>query len=65
MRMKGKNVDELEPQTYVADRRRGAGRSRTLERRHCRLALHDNAVMAVLFLGFGAKLIADSLPPLT
>jgi len=29
------------------------------------LALHNNAVMAVLFLVFGAKLIADSLPPLT
>ena len=29
------------------------------------LALHNNAVMAVLFLVFGAKLIADGLPPLT
>jgi threonine/homoserine/homoserine lactone efflux protein len=29
------------------------------------LAVHDNAVMAVLFLVFGAKLIADGLPPLT
>ena len=29
------------------------------------LALHNNAVMATLFLVFGAKLIADGLPPLT
>ena len=29
------------------------------------LAFHNNAVMAVLFLVFGAKLIADGLPPLT
>jgi hypothetical protein len=29
------------------------------------LALHNNAVMAVLFLVFGAKLIADGLPPLS
>ncbi|MGO9790225.1 MAG: GAP family protein [Solirubrobacteraceae bacterium] len=29
------------------------------------LAVHNNAVMAVLFLVFGAKLIADGLPPLT
>ena len=29
------------------------------------LALHNDAVMAVLFLVFGAKLIADGLPPLT
>ena len=29
------------------------------------LALHNNAVMAVLFRVFGAKLIADGLPPLT
>ncbi len=29
------------------------------------LALRNNAVMAVLFLVFGAKLIADGLPPLT
>ena len=29
------------------------------------LALHNNAVMAVLFLVFGTKLIADGLPPLT
>jgi threonine/homoserine/homoserine lactone efflux protein len=29
------------------------------------LALHNNAVMAVLFLVFGAKLIADGLAPLT
>ena len=29
------------------------------------LALHNNAVMAVLFLVFGAKLIADGLPTLT
>jgi threonine/homoserine/homoserine lactone efflux protein len=29
------------------------------------LALHNNAVMAVLFVVFGAKLIADGLPPLT
>lgn len=29
------------------------------------LAVHNNAVMAVLFLVFGAKLIADALPPLT
>jgi len=29
------------------------------------LALHNNAVMAVLFLVLGAKLIADGLPPLT
>ena len=29
------------------------------------LALHNNAVMAVLFLVFAAKLIADGLPPLT
>jgi Sap, sulfolipid-1-addressing protein len=29
------------------------------------LALHNNAVMGVLFLVFGAKLIADGLPPLT
>ena len=28
------------------------------------LALHNNAVMAVLFLVFAAKLIADGLPPL-
>jgi threonine/homoserine/homoserine lactone efflux protein len=29
------------------------------------LAFHNNAVMAALFLVFGAKLIADGLPPLT
>ena len=29
------------------------------------LAVHNNAVMAVLFLVFGAKLIADGLQPLT
>ena len=29
------------------------------------LVLHNNAVMAVLFLVFGAKLIADGLPPLS
>jgi hypothetical protein len=29
------------------------------------LALHNDAVMAVLFLVFGAKLFADGLPPLT
>lgn len=29
------------------------------------LAQHNDAVMAVLFLVFGAKLIADGLPPLT
>jgi hypothetical protein len=29
------------------------------------LALHNNAVMAVLFLVFASKLIADGLPPLT
>src|SRR4051794_14186169 len=29
------------------------------------LVLHNNAVMAVLFLIFGAKLIADGLPPLS
>jgi mannose/fructose/N-acetylgalactosamine-specific phosphotransferase system component IID len=29
------------------------------------LALHNDAVMAVLFLVFGAKLIADGLPPLS
>lgn len=29
------------------------------------LAFHNNAVMAVLLLVFGAKLIADGLPPLT
>jgi hypothetical protein len=29
------------------------------------LTLHNNAIMAVLFLVFGAKLIADGLPPLT
>jgi threonine/homoserine/homoserine lactone efflux protein len=29
------------------------------------LALHNNAVMAVLFLVLGASLIADGLPPLT
>ncbi len=29
------------------------------------LALHNNAVMATLFLVFGAKLIADGLSPLT
>ncbi len=29
------------------------------------LAAHNDAVMAVLFLVFGAKLIADGLPPLT
>jgi len=29
------------------------------------LALHNSAVMAVLFLVFGAKLIADGLPPLS
>ena len=29
------------------------------------LAFHNNAVMAVLFLVFGAKLIADGLPPVT
>ncbi len=29
------------------------------------LMLHNDAVMAVLFLVFGAKLIADGLPPLT
>ena len=29
------------------------------------LAFHNNAVMAVLFVVFGAKLIADGLPPLT
>jgi len=29
------------------------------------LVLHNNAVMAVLFVVFGAKLIADGLPPLT
>jgi len=29
------------------------------------LTLHNDAVMAVLFLVFGAKLIADGLPPLT
>jgi threonine/homoserine/homoserine lactone efflux protein len=29
------------------------------------LALHNNAVMAVLFLVLGAKLIADGLPPPT
>ena len=29
------------------------------------LALHNNAVMAVLFIVFGAKLIADGLPPLS
>ncbi len=29
------------------------------------LATHNDAVMAVLFLVFGAKLIADGLPPLT
>jgi threonine/homoserine/homoserine lactone efflux protein len=29
------------------------------------LAVHNNAVMAVLFLVFGAKLIADGLPPLS
>jgi threonine/homoserine/homoserine lactone efflux protein len=29
------------------------------------LALHNNAVMAVLFVVFGAKLIADGLPPVT
>jgi len=29
------------------------------------LSIHNDAVMAVLFLVFGAKLIADGLPPLT
>jgi hypothetical protein len=29
------------------------------------LALHDDAVMAVLFLVFGVDLIAKRLPPLT
>ena len=29
------------------------------------LVLHNNAVMAVLFLVFSATLIADGLPPLT
>ena len=29
------------------------------------LAQHNGAVMAVLFLAFGAKLIAGGLPPLT
>ena len=29
------------------------------------LVLHNNAVMAVLFLVFGAKLIADGLPQLS
>lgn len=29
------------------------------------LTLHNDAVMAVLFLVFGAKLVADGLPPLT
>lgn len=29
------------------------------------LAVHNDAVMAVLFLVFAAKLIADGLPPLT
>ena len=29
------------------------------------LALHNDAVMAVLFLVFGAKLIGDDLPSLT
>ena len=29
------------------------------------LALHNNGVMAVLFLVFGPKLIADGLPPFT
>ena len=29
------------------------------------LILHNNAVMAVLLLVFGAKLIADGLPPLS
>jgi|GEM_PF-4451917 hypothetical protein len=27
------------------------------------LALHDDAVMAVLFVVFGTKLLADGLPP--
>jgi Sap, sulfolipid-1-addressing protein len=29
------------------------------------LALHNNAVMTVLFLVFGVKLIAQGIPPLT
>ncbi len=29
------------------------------------MALHNNAVMAVLLLVLGANLIADGLPPLT
>ena len=43
----------------------GEGAKAKLDEMKTWLALHNNAVMAVLFLVFGAKLIADGLPPLT
>jgi hypothetical protein len=43
-----------------------AGLNVSSHSRSCsRQSLRYNAVMAVLFLVFGAKLIADGLPPLT
>ena len=43
----------------------GAGAKARLDELKDWLALHNNAVMAVLLLVFGAKLIADGLPPLS
>ena len=43
----------------------GEGAKARLDEMKGWLAVHNNAVMAVLFLVFGAKLIADGLPPLT
>ena len=43
----------------------GEGAKARLDEMKGWLAVHNNAVMAVLFLVFGAKLIADGLQPLT
>jgi threonine/homoserine/homoserine lactone efflux protein len=43
----------------------GASAKRRLDATKRWLALHNDAVMAVLFLVFGTKLIADGLPPLS
>ena len=43
----------------------GAGAKARLDEMKDWLVLHNDAVMAVLLLVFGAKLIADGLPPLS
>ena len=43
----------------------GEGAKTRLDEMKDWLAVHNNAIMAVLFLVFGANLIAKGLPPLT